>query len=86
MTQFFSRFMHMEEGLAKKKQHVASGADKEADVTLKEFRRPRDAILCVVAEYCSHCSSRIPELKKMLADPSLRSPEILDHKAHNVRN
>lgn len=86
MDSFTDRFLHMEEGLAKRKQqHVpTSTADKEAEVTLKEFRRPRDALLCVVADYCSYCSSRLPELRKMLADPSVRTPELLDHKAHNV--
>ena len=74
----------MEEGLAKRKQQVSQSQDTEADMTLKEFRRPRDAILCVVAEYYSHCSVRVRQLRKMLADPSVRSPELLDHKAHTV--
>lgn len=74
----------MEEGLAKKSRHQQQVED-EADVTLAEFRKPRNSLLCVVSAYFSHASVRIKELRRLLADPSVRSPEMLDHKAHNVR-
>ena len=49
-----------------------------------EFRKPRDSLLNVVAEYYATCQPRLRELRKMVSDPSFRPPELLDHKSHNV--
>ena len=73
----------MEEGLAKKSRQQQA-MDDEADVSLGEFRKPRNSLLCVVACFFSHAFVRIKELRRLLADPSVRAPELLDYKAHNV--
>ncbi len=76
------RFLHMEEGLAKRR-HITQ-IDEDAEATLNEFRRPRDSLLCVVAEYFSHAKNRVRELRNILGDGAGRAPELLDHKSHNV--
>ncbi len=58
--------------------------DDEAEVTLNEFRKPRNSVLCIVARFYSHSTGRIRELRRMLADPTFKMPELLDSKAHNV--
>ena len=60
-------------------------AEDEAESTLNEFRRPRNSLLCILAYFFSHCSNRIRELRRILADPTFRIPELLDSKAQNVR-
>ncbi len=59
-------------------------ADDKAEITLNEFRRPRNSLLCIVAYFFAHCTNRVKELRRMLADPTFRMPELLDHKSHNV--
>ncbi|XP_021380201.1 protein unc-80 homolog isoform X3 [Mizuhopecten yessoensis] len=69
---------HMEEG--RKKAYTQDSEDMEMRT---EFRKPRDSLLSVVAEFYASCQSRLKELRKMLQDPSFRPPELLDHKTHN---
>lgn len=55
------------------------------DLELREdFRKPRDSLLSIAAEFYSQCCSRLKDLRKMLADPAFRSPELFDNKTHNV--
>ena len=75
---FFLLPRYLEEGRRRQQQ-------EEDMELLKDFRKPRDSLLCVAAEFFSCCHPRIRELRKSLADPTLRPPELLDTKAHIVR-
>ncbi|XP_059153938.1 protein unc-80 homolog isoform X2 [Physella acuta] len=69
---------HMEEGRRKTYGHEPD------DLELREdFRKPRDSLLSIAAEFYTRCQSRLKELRKILADPSFRPPELFDIKAHN---
>lgn len=72
----------MEEGRGKKNLHYDQ--DDEDLQMRNDFRKPRDSFLNVIAEFYSTCQTRLRELRKILADPSFRPPELLDHKSHNV--
>lgn len=60
------------------------GADAEELEIREEFRRPRDCLLSIAAQFWTSCNARLRQLRKILADPSFRLPELLDHKTHNV--
>lgn len=77
---YYSR--HMEEGRSRKGTHYDQ--DDEDLQMRNDFRKPRDSLLNVIAEFYSTCQPRLRELRKILADPSFRPPELLDHKSHNV--
>ncbi|RUS69726.1 hypothetical protein EGW08_022512 [Elysia chlorotica] len=49
----------------------------------EEFRKPRDSLLSISAEFYTRCHARLKELRKILADPAFRPPELFDNKAHN---
>ncbi|XP_014671826.1 PREDICTED: protein unc-80 homolog [Priapulus caudatus] len=49
---------------------------------IAEFRSPRDAILCIVADFACVAGRRVKELPKLLADPSARVPDLLDVRSH----
>ena len=72
----------MEEGRSRKSQYY----DQEDEYLQmrQEFRQPRDSLLNIVAEFYSTGHTRMKELRKMMAEPSYRPPELLDHKSHNV--
>ena len=76
------RFVHMEEGLSSRRNRHTQELD--AELNLKEFRRPRNSLITVVAKFLIHSTTRVKTLRKVIADPSVRSPEILDTKSHNV--
>ncbi len=78
----YDTFRYMEEGHGRNRRTVTH--EDEAEITLNEFRKPRNYVLCIVARFYSHSTARIRELRRMLADPTYRVPELLDHKAHNV--
>ncbi|XP_076436361.1 protein unc-80 homolog isoform X3 [Babylonia areolata] len=59
------------------------GAEPEEYELREEFRRPRDSILSIAAQFWTMCHARIRQLRKIIADPSFRPPELLDHKTHN---
>ncbi|KAL8568215.1 hypothetical protein ACOMHN_027738 [Nucella lapillus] len=59
------------------------GAEPEEYELREEFRRPRDSILSIAAQFWTTCHARIRQLRKIIADPSFRPPELLDHKTHN---
>ena len=79
----YESFRYMEEGHSRSKRGNVTLED-EAEVTLSEFRKPRNSVLCIVARFYSHSTGRIRELRRMLADPTFKMPELLDSKAHNV--
>ena len=69
----------MEEG--RRKTYTADQDDFEFK---EDYCKPRDSLLSISAEFCTKCHGRLKELRKILADPAFRPPELLDHKAHNV--
>jgi len=75
---------HMEEGRGRRSQQQHYDADEE-EMQRQDFRRPRDTLLNVVAEFYGATQLRLKKLRKMLADQAYRAPELLDHKSHNVR-
>ena len=78
----YEPFRYMEEGYSRGKRTVTQ--ENEAEVTLNEFRKPRNSVLCIVARFYSHATGRLRELRKILADPTFKMPELLDSKVHNV--
>ena len=69
----------MEEGRRK------TFAPDPEDIELRtEFRKPRDSLLAILAEFYTTCVNRLREIRKILADPTFRPPELFDHKTHNV--
>ena len=74
----------MEEGRSRNKNYYDQ--DDEDMQMRNEFRKPRDCLLNVVAEFYATCQPRLRELRKMVSDPSFRPPELLDYKSHNVSN
>ncbi|ESO92838.1 hypothetical protein LOTGIDRAFT_232936 [Lottia gigantea] len=75
---FLSPSRHMEEG--RRKTFLPDPDDLELR---NEFRKPRDSLLSLVVEFYSFCGTRMKELRKVLADPTFRSPDLVDHKTHN---
>ncbi|XP_052063828.1 protein unc-80 homolog [Mytilus californianus] len=69
---------HMEEGRKKTYVHDLDDTDLKND-----FRKPRDLLLNVIADFYSTCQVRLKELRRILADPSYRPPDLLDFKSHN---
>ena len=69
----------MEEGRKKTYVHDLDDTDMKND-----FRKPRDLLLNVIADFYSTCQVRLKELRRILADPSYRPPDLLDSKSHNV--
>ena len=82
---------YAEEGRAGGKRGASGGgaggfqAEAYAEVSLNEFRTPRDTLLCIIAHYYCHTTTRMRELRKIIADPGVKATELLDPKAHNVR-
>jgi hypothetical protein len=70
----------MEEGRKKQYTHDLDDVDMKND-----FRKPRDILLNVIAGFYSTCQTRLRELRRILADPTYRPPDLLDFKSHNVR-
>lgn len=70
----------MEEG--RKKQYTHDPDDLEMR---NEFRKPRDALLNIAVDFFVTCVLRLRELRRMMADPTFRPPELFDPKTHNVR-
>ncbi|CAG5120059.1 unnamed protein product, partial [Candidula unifasciata] len=69
---------HMEEGRRK------TYAPEPDDLELRdEFRKPRDSLLCMASEFYTKCFGRLKELRKIMADPAFRPPELFDNKTHN---
>jgi hypothetical protein len=71
----------MEEG---RRRQTMYGAEPEDYEIRAEFRQPRDSILTIAAQFWTSCHARLRQLRKIMADPSFRLPELLDHKSHNV--
>ena len=69
----------MEEG--RRKPHASDQDDFEVR---EDLCKPRDSLLSISAEFYTKCYGRLKELRKILADPAFRPPELLDYKAHNV--
>ncbi|CAF0895311.1 unnamed protein product [Rotaria sp. Silwood1] len=47
-----------------------------------EFRWPRDTLLSVISTFVHFSTQRLKELNKLINDPTLRMPELLDAKSH----
>ena len=60
-----------------------SGID-DSELHRNAFRKPRDALLILSANFLHQATPRFKELAKLLGDSS-KAPDILDHKAHLVR-
>ncbi|XP_074657337.1 protein unc-80 homolog [Tubulanus polymorphus] len=69
---------HMEEG----RYRQMATQDEDAELR-NEFRKPRDSLLNICVEFFAKCLPRVKELRKLLPDPNVRFPDLLDHKAHN---
>ena len=64
------RFVHLEEGLSSggynnnKRNDEKDSSDCQRS-TLKEFRQPRNILLCVVSIFTEYASTRLRELKNL---------------------
>jgi hypothetical protein len=58
----------------------AQDADERKQAS--EFRWPRDTLLSIISTYIHFSTQRFKELVKLLNDPTLRFPELLDVKSH----
>lgn len=58
----------------------AQDADERKQAS--EFRWPRDTLLSIISTYIHFSSQRFKELNKLLNDPTLHFPELLDTKSH----
>lgn len=56
---------------------------QDSEVIRDEFRRPRDTLLCLVSDFYSKCSTRLPELAKKGGNEA-KPVELLDIKSHVV--
>lgn len=54
----------------------------EDNAIRQEFRTPRDTLLNIVSEFVFFASKRIKELYKVINDPNLKMPELVDVKGH----
>ncbi|XP_035712762.1 protein unc-80 homolog isoform X4 [Folsomia candida] len=54
---------------------------QDSEVIRDEFRRPRDTLLCLVSDFYSKCSTRLPELAKKGGNEA-KPVELLDIKSH----
>ena len=78
-----SRFMN--EALNYRKQGGYFERDYEdSDILRMEFRKPRDTLLNVVAEFLTKCSARLADLSKKIPDLPSKATELLDVKCHLV--
>ena len=58
----------------------AQDADERKQAS--EFRWPRDTLLSIISNYIHFSTQRFKELVKLLNDPTIRFPELLDAKSH----
>ncbi|XP_064455968.1 protein unc-80 homolog isoform X2 [Ornithodoros turicata] len=56
--------------------------DEDSDLLRLEFRKPRDTLLGVVAEFLTKCSARLADLSKKIPDLPSKATELLDVKCH----
>lgn len=59
------------------------GDQDDIEVSLAEFRRPRDSLLGIVTNFLTHSTVRVRLLRQMLVE-ARPTPELLDYKAHIV--
>jgi hypothetical protein len=71
---FYSRFID------DRTKSRAQDADERKQAS--EFRWPRDTLLSIISNYIHFSTQRFRELVKLLNDPTLRFPELLDVKSH----
>lgn len=73
----------MEEGMSSRRnKHIQEHDD--AELNLQEFRGPRNSLITVVSQFYVHSINRTRQLKFIIKDSSVRIPELLDDKSHNV--
>jgi hypothetical protein len=70
----FSRFID------DRTKNKAQDADEHKQAS--EFRWPRDTLLSVISTFVHFSTQRLKELIKLINDPTLRIPELLDAKSH----
>lgn len=62
----------------------AAHTEDDIETTIQAFRKPRNCLLVIVTHFYSECHKRLKILRKIIADPSFRIPQLLDPKTHNV--
>lgn len=63
--------------------HYERGDMEDSEVLRNEFRRPRDILLSLVADFHSKCTARLAEIHKKTGYDG-KNVEILDIKSHLV--
>lgn len=64
--------------------HYDRGEMEDSEMLRNEFRRPRDILLSLVADFHSKCTLRLAEINKRTGYDG-KTVEILDIKSHLVR-
>ena len=64
--------------------HSPQDDENNTQISLAEFRKPRNSLLVIVAHFFNHATNRVREIRRILGDPSVRLPELLDTKSHIV--
>ncbi|CAF1465049.1 unnamed protein product [Didymodactylos carnosus] len=57
--------------------------DADEHKQASEYRWPRDTLLSVISTFVHLSTKRLKELAKLINDPQLRLPELLDAKCHS---
>lgn len=60
-----------------------SGEGDDIELCREMFRRPRDALLCLAAEFLSKGTARLAELKKYVNEQT-KLPDLVDQRGHTV--
>lgn len=79
-----SRFMNEALNYRKQGGYFERGDCEDSDILRMEFRKPRDTLLNVVAEFLTKCSARLADLSKKIPDLPSKATELLDVKCHLV--
>ncbi|OQR76167.1 protein unc-80-like, partial [Tropilaelaps mercedesae] len=77
-----SRFMNEALNYRKQGGYFERGDCEDSDILRMEFRKPRDTLLNVVAEFLTKCSVRLADLSKKITDLPNKATELLDVKCH----
>lgn len=68
---------------SRNKQSAYDRDMQDSEVIRDEFRRPRDTLLCLVSDFFSKSSARLPELAKK-GGAEAKPVELLDLRSHTV--
>ncbi|CAD5116523.1 DgyrCDS5405 [Dimorphilus gyrociliatus] len=58
-------------------------SEDDIEASILAFRKPRNCLLVIVTHFYVECHKRLKILRKIVADPSFRIPQLLDPKTHN---